>query len=328
MDLGPVRGLVQRPQHPIVYAVKNRFFIEKFHFRLGRVDIHIHRRRRQLQAQHTGWEFAHHELIPVGLLQGGDQELGFHRPVIDEKGLQIPAGPGIRGLGRKAGHTVFFPGAVHRDHASKVPAIDAVHRRPESAVARRGQNGLAVPNQGDGNLRMGQSLQLHRPRHPGALHRIGLHEFHAGRGIVKQVPDDNGGSVRAAGLVLLGHGPGLQMEADAGQGIRGLGQQINAADGGNGRQSLPAEAHGTDGIQILGAAELGGCVAQEGRAGILCGHAATVVRHPQEGHAPVPDLHGDLGGPGVHGVFQQLLGNGCRPLHHLTGGDQIGNMGG
>ena len=40
------------------------------------------------------------------------------------------------------------------------------------------------------------------------------------------------------------------------------------------------------------------------------------------------DLHHDGGGPGVDGVFHQLLYNGGGPLHHLTGGDQIGNMGG
>ena len=69
-------------------------------------------------------------------------------------------------------------------------------------------------------------------------------------------------------------------------------------------------------------------MAEKGGAGILVGHTAAVVRDPQEGHAAVPDLNGDLGGTGIHGVFQQLLNNGGRPLHHLTGGDQIGNMGG
>ena len=69
-------------------------------------------------------------------------------------------------------------------------------------------------------------------------------------------------------------------------------------------------------------------MAQKCGAGILSTHTAAVVRHTQIGHAAVLDLHGDLGGTGVHGVFQQLLHNGGRPLNHLTGGDQIGNMGG
>ena len=68
-------------------------------------------------------------------------------------------------------------------------------------------------------------------------------------------------------------------------------------------------------------------MAQKGGAGVLGGHAAAVVRHPQKGHASVPDLDGHLGGSRVHGVFQQLLDGAGRPLHHLTGGDQVGNMG-
>ena len=221
---------------------------------------------------------------------------------------------------------VFFPCAVHRDHGAEVPAVDAVHRGLQTAGPRGGQHGLAVPDQGNGHVRVGQRLQLHGPRHPGTLHRIGLHELHTGRGVVKQVPDDDGGAVGTARLAFLRYGSGLQMEADAGQGVRGLGQQINTADGGNSRQSLSPEAHGTDGVQVLGTAQLGSGVAQECRAGILGGHAAAVVRHPQKGHAAVPDLDGHLCSPGVHGVFQQLLGHRGRPLHHLTGSDQIGDM--
>ncbi len=33
------------------------------------------------------------------------------------------------------------------------------------------------------------------------------------------------------------------------------------------------------------------------------------------------------GGPGVDGVFHQLLGHAGGPLHHLAGGDQVGNVG-
>ena len=69
-------------------------------------------------------------------------------------------------------------------------------------------------------------------------------------------------------------------------------------------------------------------MAQEGGAGILRGHSAAVVRDPQKGHAAVPDFDGDLGSPRVHGVFQQLLDGAGGPLHHLSGGDQIGHMGG
>ncbi len=66
---------------------------------------------------------------------------------------------------------------------------------------------------------------------------------------------------------------------------------------------------------------------QESGTGILGFHAAAVVGYPQEGHTAVADLHGDFGGPGIHGVFQKLLDNAGGPFHHLTCGDQVGNMG-
>ena len=118
------------------------------------------------------------------------------------------------------------------------------------------------------------------------------------------------------------------MKARAFNGGGSLGQKIDAADGSNGGQCLTPETEGGDGGQVFGGAELGGGVAQKRGAGILGSHAAAVVRDPQEGHAAVADLDGDLGSTGVHGVFQQLLGNAGGPLHNLAGGDQIGHMGG
>ena len=42
---------------------------------------------------------------------------------------------------------------------------------------------------------------------------------------------------------------------------------------------------------------------------------------------PPLDLHRHGGGPGVNGVFHQLLHDAGRALHHLAGGDQIRHMG-
>ncbi len=118
------------------------------------------------------------------------------------------------------------------------------------------------------------------------------------------------------------------MDADPGDGAGGLGEQVDAADGGNGGQSLAPEAHGADGGQVLCRAQLAGGVALEGQGGVRGAHATAVVGDPQKGHAPVPDLHRNLGGPGVHGVFQQLFYDAGGPLHHLARGDEVGDMGG
>ena len=174
---------------------------------------------------------------------------------------------------------------------------------------------------------MSQSLHLNGGSHPAALHGVGFHEFHPGRGVVEQIPNQDGGAVRASGLGFLGDDPGIQMQLYPGQASRRFGHQIDPADGGNGSQCLAPEAHGADGGQVFLRAQLGGGVAQKGGAGVLDGHAAAVVRHPEKGHAPVPDFDGHLGGSRVHGVFQQFLDGAGWPLHHLTGGNQVGHMG-
>ena len=309
-------------------AVEHRLFREELDLGFRRVDVDIHGGWRQGQVQHTGGEFAHHDLVAVGLLQRGDQKLGFHRPVIDKEGLQASAGPGVGGLGDVAGQGVILPAAVHLHHLGALPSVNAVYCRLQAPVSRGGQHLLPVPEELEGHLRMGQGLQLHSSCHPAALDGVGFHKFHPGGGVVEQIPNQNGGAVGAAHLGFLQDLSRFQMQAGSSETPRGLGHQIDAADGGDGSQGLAPEAHGANGSQILSTAELGGGVAQERRPGILRRHAAAVVRNPQEGHAPVPNLDGDFGGAGIHRVFQQFFYHAGGPLHHLSGGDQIGDMGG
>ena len=142
--------------------------------------------------QHAGREFSYHDLVAVGFLQSGNQQLGFYGAVVDEKGLQTPAGAGIGGLGDVAGQGVGFPAAVHLHHPGKVPAIDAVDCRLQAAVSRGGKHLLAVPEELDGHLRVRQRLHLHGGGYPAALHGVGFHEFHPGGGVEKEVADDDG----------------------------------------------------------------------------------------------------------------------------------------
>ena len=148
------------------------------------------------------------------------------------------------------------------------------------------------------------------------------------RGVEKQVSYDNGGAVGTAHFRFFGDVSAFQHETGAAEAAGSLGHQLDAADGSNGGQRFATKTHGTDGSQIFFRTELGSGVTLEGGTGILGRHTAAIVGDPQESHAAVPDFNGDLGGTGVHGVFQQFLHHRGRPLHHLTGGNQISNMGG
>ena len=68
-------------------------------------------------------------------------------------------------------------------------------------------------------------------------------------------------------------------------------------------------------------------MAEEGGLHLGGRDAAAVIGDPEESEAAVGDLHGHRSRPRVYGVFHQLLGHAGRPLHHLAGGDQVGNVG-
>ena len=190
-------------------AVKHLLFPQEFYLRLGGMHIHIHRICRQFQMQHAGGEFAYHNLIAIGFLQGGDHNFRFHRPSVDEEGLQIAAGTGVGRLADKAGEPVVLPTAVQFDHLGALSAVDAVHRSLQSAGARGGEDLLAIPDHGDGHFRMGQSLQLYRCGHPAALVGVGFHKLHPGGGVEKQIPYDDGSALRAADFGFFGDLAGL-----------------------------------------------------------------------------------------------------------------------
>ena len=175
---------------------------------------------------------------------------------------------------------------------------------------------------------MGQRLHLHSGSDAAAFHGVGLHELHTGGGVEEQITDDDGGTVGTSGFRFFHDISCLQTQTGAGQAAGSFGHQINTADGCDGSQRFATEAHGADGGQVFCGAQLGGGMAQESRFGILLFHAAAVVGDSQEGHAAVLDFHGNFGSTGIHGIFQQFFHNAGRTFHHLTGGDQIGNMGG
>ena len=87
LHIGPVGDLIQGTQDAVVDAVKNSLLVEEFYFCLGGMDVYVHHVGRQIQVQNAGGEFAHHNLVPVCFLQGGDQQTGFYRTAIDEEGL-------------------------------------------------------------------------------------------------------------------------------------------------------------------------------------------------------------------------------------------------
>ena len=67
---------------------------------------------------------------------------------------------------------------------------------------------------------------------------------------------------------------------------------------------------------------------RKGHARVLGGHAAAVVRHAQVFRAAAAYLHRYIPRLRVERVLHELLDGGGRALHHLAGGDEVGDEGG
>ena len=225
------------------------------------MHIDIHHVFRQFQTQHAAGEPAGHELIIIGLFQCRRHQTGLDRTAIDKELLIIAVAAGGCGLGHKTKQAHILPLALHLQHIHRqLASVDLIDCTVEIAVTGRLQNSLAILDQPEGHLRMGQRLPLQGARHLGGFHRIPLHKLHAGRCIIEQIPHHDGGTFGAARRRTFLHHTGFQTETDAFR-CGCLGQQIDFGHRGDGRQRLTAEAQRANGSQILFGAELAGGMA-------------------------------------------------------------------
>ena len=319
---------LQRRLDGVIHRVEHPLFRAEFDLLLGRVDVHVHGVEAGVQMQHAAGELAHHLLVGIGLLHRGGHGAAFHIPAVHKKVLIAPGPPAAGGQGGKAGDRHLLAGAADRHEAQgQIPAQHGVEGGLELPVAGGAQLLLPVPEEFDAHLRMGQGHPLHHGKAGRPFGGVLLHEFQAGRGIVEQVPHHHRGTLRAPRLVPGDHRAPLQGEGDPQLRPLSAGEQFHPGDGGDGRQRLPPEAQGADGLQVVFASDLAGGMAQEGGLRLPGGDAAAVVGDPDQGHAAVLDLHRHRGGGGVDGVFHEFLDHRRGPLHHFAGGDQVGHVG-
>ena len=234
----------------------------------------------------------------------------------------------VEGLGDKALHLHIAAAAGDGQQAKgEIPPHGGVDGRQQLAVAGSVQHLLPIPQQLEGHVGMAQGQMLHHAGHRRTLGAVLLHELHPGGGVVEEIPDADGGALRAAGRLRLAGLAALQMERRAHLRTGGAGKDIHTADGGDGGQRLAPEAQRADGRQIGGGTELAGGMAQKGGGQLLRRNAAAVVGDADVGQAAVLDLRHDGGGARVDGVLQQLFDDAGGTLHHLAGGDKIRHMG-
>ena len=108
--------------------------------------------------------------------------------------------------------------------------------------------------------------------------------------------------------------------------FRRAGFDLQARDGGDGRQRFSAKAQGGDGEQVVAGADFRSGVAFEGEESIVTHHAAAVVGDLDELAAPAFDFKADVGGSGVERVLQHFLDHGGGTVDDLASGDLVGNL--
>ena len=105
--------------------------------------------------------------------------------------------------------------------------------------------------------------------------------------------------------------------------LRRAAPQHQPAHFGDRGQGLAAEAQRADAEQVVGLGQFAGGVAGHGQRQLVGRDAAAVVDHADQFQSALLDRHVDPRGPGIDGVFHQLLDHAGRPLDHLAGGDLV-----
>jgi hypothetical protein len=162
----------------------------------------------------------------------------------------------------------------------------------------------------------------------GSFGFLGAEELAAGGEVEEEGADLDGSAGGTGGGADLGDASALDGDGGgfAGGFLAFAGGEEETGDGGDGRESFAAEAHGGDGGEVFGLADLGGGVAFEGEEGVVAAHAEAVIRDTDQAASAGTDFDGDAGGLGIEGILDEFLDDGSGTFDDFAGGDLIGDV--
>ena len=67
-------------------------------------------------------------------------------------------------------------------------------------------------------------------------------------------------------------------------------------------------------------------MALQGEQGVIPAHAHAIIRHADQAAPARPDLHSNLLSAGIQRILNEFLHHTGGPLHHLAGGDLVGDL--
>ena len=296
--------------------------ILKAHLQLVGMNVHVHVLIGHFQKQGAHGELADHDPALAAVFQSTAQNAAAEEPPVDEKALLLAVSTGKLPNADEAlqHHAALMP--ADGDHlAESVLAVQAKQGGIQLAVAHAVVDGLALTDEAERDLRVGQDQPEHIVRHQPGLDGGLFQELPADGGIIEQILHHEGGAHRRSGLPDVGKLAALHLTAHAELRVGGLGGAGHFRYRRHGGQCLAAEAQRVDAVQLRFRLQLAGGVALEGQPDLPGGNALAIVRDAQVFDAAAPQLHRDVGSPRVDGVFHQFLHHGGRAFHHLARGD-------
>jgi hypothetical protein len=145
-----------------------------------------------------------------------------------------------------------------------------------------------------------------------------------GRHVKEEIADIQGGSFRMGGrlrflmdlITFAAYRPARIVIVDTRS-------HCQPGDRGDTRQRLASKAKTADMLQILKTADLAGGMPAQSKPKLITRYSAAIITNAQTTHTTLFNLNADIAGTRIKAVFQELLGHGRWPFHHLTGGDLI-----
>ena len=218
--------------------------LTKADFSLGRMDVYVDLRWRQINEQRHHGMPVPREHFGISAAHSANQQPVLYRTAIDEQKLVVGNAAIIGGQARHPAKAHTFTFEIKR-HAvvDKFPAGQRGHALGPCAGGLHGQHTPAVMFNGKANV---------RPRHRQPLHGIqrgrifgagAAQEFAAGGHIAKQIFNANARALRQCGWPLTCHHAMVDRPRPA-FGASGPAFQRHFGHAGDGRQSLPPETQG------------------------------------------------------------------------------------
>ena len=292
------------------------------------MNVDIHQGKRDAQEDSTAWVFPCNDGVFIRFFQCRLHQTALNITPIYEKVLHCAVGPGtVRFCEISPGGKLFPFIQRHLQHISNdFTSKDTENRCFQLPVARGRKSLLTVPDQHKRDFRMGKRRVLHDRKDISCFCKIFFQEFHPRRCVKKQVPDNDGCTVRAAGFFMLSDMPRIKMQVYPCKRPLLLGEQVDLGHSCNCRKGLPSETQCTNCRKVAFCAQFAGCMAFKRGDSIFRRHPAAVVCDPEVGYAAIFNFYCNAGCSRIDCVFYQLFCNRRWAFHNLPCRNQVCHM--